>query len=64
MIGWAETVDNVKSIGFCRQKRTGPKRDTMRLRRDTVVVVALHKKIEVIFTGLGFSSIARMQWYL
>ena len=40
------------------------KRDTMRLRRDTRVVVALHKKIEVIFTGLGFSGIAKMQWYL
>ena len=40
------------------------KRDTMRLRRDTRVVVALHKKNEVIFTGLSFSGIAKMQRYL
>ena len=25
---------------------------------------SLHKKIEVIFTGLGFSGIAKTQWYL
>ena len=28
------------------------------------ILVALHKKIEMIFTGLGFNGIAKMQRYL
>ena len=38
------------------------KRDAMGDTRE--IVVALRKKIEVIFTGLGFSGIDKMQWYL
>ena len=38
------------------------KRDVMRDIGE--IVVALHKKLEVIFTGLSFSGIAKMQWYL
>ena len=41
------------------------KRDAMRLHKDTrEIVVALHKEIEVIFTGLGVNNIAKMQRYL
>ena len=41
------------------------KRDAMRLHRDTrEIVVTLHKKIEMIFTGLGVNDIAKMQQYL
>ena len=41
------------------------KRDAMRLHRNTTkIAVAFHKKIVVIFTGLGFNGIAKMQRYL
>lgn len=44
------------------------KRDTMKLynklhTNTTKIVVALHKKFEVIFTGLSFNGIAKMQRY-
>ena len=40
------------------------KRDAMRLHRNTAkILVALHKKIEEIFTELDFNGIAKMQKY-
>jgi len=53
---WVETVNDVK---FCVQKR---------FRKVTqeyyIVIVVGWLKIAVIFLGLGFYGIAKMQWYL